>query len=757
MLNMLKEKNKVFEYRIIAKDGTEKTLLSEHALFDDTSDHIIHLRDFLKEKSTQSSFETDSISTFKPDTIDSALYQIANNAFVAEDMEQFFGNIHKIINDLTYAENFFIALYSEGRNTISFPYIVDSASEFDADSLSKLPVETLNKTLTGYMLRTGKMLHANAELMDTLEAEEEINDLGEHSYEWLGFPLIKGKTIIGALVVQTYNPDVQYKKQDIELLQFVSQHVATALSRKQSDEALRESESKFREVLENSSVVTYKYNVQSNRYEYISPSAKYILGLTPRQVENNDIDMVKNRIHPDDLKMYKNRYKELLLTASDKKSDNHEVVEYRWQHMDDQTYHWFSDTRTIVINDENEPVAIIGSVRDITDIKCSEQELQETQLALQKIQELENIGVLAGGLAHDFNNMLTGLFGNIALAKIKLTPEHPVYVLMQKAEKSMDRATRLTQQLLTFSKGGEPNKEEVELTSLIQETVLFDLTGSNVKPVFDFSKSVYESYVDKGQIQQVISNLVINADQAMPDGGLITISVDSIDVKKGQLQLVTQGSYIRIKIQDQGIGMNTEVYEKKYDPYFSTKDNGSGLGLTTVFSIITKHDGYINVESKSGEGTTFIIYLPLIKVSGSTETDKPAPDINHASIRRILVMDDDEDILNLVCSVLEINNYEVTTTLDGKMMLEQYQQSMDEQHPFDVVIMDLTIPGGMGGKEAIVELLKIDNKAKCIVSSGYAEDPIMANFSDYGFKDAISKPFALDDLNQSLQKVILQL
>jgi len=645
---MSKEKNKVFKYRIIAKDGTEKILLSEHSLINDTSDQMIRLSDFSKDKSIQSSFEIDSISTFKPDTIASALYQIANNAFVAEDMEQFFGNIHTIINDLTYAENFYIALYDEGRNSISFPYIVDSYSEFSVEYMAQIPLERLNKSLTGYMLRTGKMLHANSELMDALEAQGEINDLGEHSYEWLGFPLKKADNIIGAMVVQTYVPDVQYEKQDIELLQFVSQHVATALTRKQADEALRESESKFREVLENSSVVTYKFNVQSNLYEYVSPSAKYILGLTARQVENNELNLMKKRIHPEDLQMYKSRFKELLLTASDIKRDNYEVVEYRWQHMDDQTYHWFADTRTIVISDENEPVAIIGSVRDITDIKSSEQELRETQLALQKIQELENIGVLAGGLAHDFNNMLTGLFGNIALAKIKLTPEHPVYTHLQKAEKSLDRATRLTQQLLTFSKGGEPNKEEVELTSLIEDTVLFDLTGSNVKPVFNFSKSVYESYVDKGQIQQVISNLVINADQAMPNGGLIFISVDNIDIKKGQLPLVTKGSYIRVKVQDQGTGMSPDIYEKIFDPYFSTKDNGSGLGLTTVFSIITKHDGHINVESKPGEGTTFIIYLPLIKVSNSSETDRLAPDVTHASNRRILVMDDDEDILNLV-------------------------------------------------------------------------------------------------------------
>jgi len=756
-LDISKEKNSGFEYRIIAKDGTERILLSKESLFSDDSDEVIELRDFNSEPSILDSLDLDSISNFNSDTVASALYQIANNAFVADDNEQFFENIHNIIAELTYAENFYIALYDEGRDTISLPYIVDSASEFDVEQMAQLPVETLNKSLTGYMLRTGKMLHADAELMDELEAKGEINDLGEHSFEWLGFPLKKAETIIGAIVVQTYVPDVRYKKKDIELLKFVSQHVATALARKQADHALRESEKKFREVLENSSVVSYKFNLQSYVYEYVSPSATVILGVPPEDMMLIKFKEMIKRVHPDDLKYYQRILNELLSTPQNSEKDYDVVVEYRWLHIKEEIYHWFTDTRTLVFNNEGIPVAIIGSIRNITDIKNSQKELQETQLALQKVQELENIGVLAGGLAHDFNNMLTGLFGNISLAKIKITPDHPVYEHLIKAEKSMDRATRLTQQLLTFSKGGEPKKEVVELSSLIEDTVLFDLTGSNVKPVFDFSNRAFKSFLDKGQIQQVISNLVINADQAMPNGGLIFITIDHIDVDIGQLAIVEPGSYIRITVKDQGTGMSPDIYERIFDPYFTTKEVGSGLGLTTVFSIIKKHEGFTTVESEPGEGTTFIIYLPYGEITEEEEDTDSLPDIAISRKSSVLVMDDDEDILNLVSSVLEINNYEVTTTLDGLAMLEQYQKGMNENHPFDVVIMDLTIPGGMGGKEAIDELMKIDAKAKCIVSSGYADDPIMANYSDYGFKGAISKPFALEDLNGIIQKLILQL
>ena len=688
------------------------------------------------------------------EAINSALYRIAEQAHEAEDMQQFFASIHKIIANLTYAENFFIALHDEEKNNLSIPYIVDTASDINVKSLAKLPVETLNQTLTGYMLRTGKMLHANAELIDELEAKGEINELGELPNEWVGFPLKKGKKVIGGIVLQSYDSEVSYSNKDIYLLMFVSQHLATALTRKQSEDALRESEKKLREVLENSNVISYKFNLELNIYEYVSNNIKFIFGYTPEEYLAIDFEEAKNRIHPDDRNNYREQFKKLMVRASTGKHSNIPVVEYRWRHKRDNKYHWFSDTRRVICNEDDIAVSIIGSVRDITDAKNAEQKLRETEEELHKMQELESIGILAGGLAHDFNNILTGIFGNISLAKMKMASDHLSFKYLEKAENSMDRATRLTRQLLTFSKGGEPIKEGVELTNLIEETTLFDLSGSNVKPLFDFSKNSLEAHVDKGQIQQVISNLVINANQAMPEGGHLHIGVENIKISDNNELSIHRGRYTKIIIKDEGTGIDKNTYARIFDPYFTTKPEGSGLGLTTVYSIIKKHDGYLTVDSEKGKGSTFTIYLPVIELKSELGLMSETENNQITEHNNILVMDDDSDILNLVTAILEMNNYTVDTALDGKEMLDKYQNAMGSSKSFDVVIMDLTIPGGMGGKEAVKELLKIDAEAKCIVSSGYADDPIMAHYKDYGFKAAIAKPFTQSGLTSVLVSII---
>jgi len=749
-----KDHNKEFEYRIITKDGDEKRLLSPTELFIDDDNPDIELDKIfqsLKEKQLHRSTAGD-LQDFQ--AINAALYRIADEAHSAEDMEQFFGKIHHIINSLVYAENFFVALYEKENQAIVFPYMIDTSSNINLNELAELPIETLNKTLTWHMLQSGQMLHADAELMNKLTRRGVIHEVGDDSHEWLGFPLKIGKQIIGALVIQSYDTNESYSEKDIELLTFVSQHVATALSRKQSDDALRVSEKKLREVLENASVISYKFNLTLNKYEYVSNNIKFIFGFTSKEYLDMAFEDAKERIHPEDRAYYREHFINLIEKT---KLDNNyiiPVVEYRWLHNLDRKYHWYSDTRRVICDDNKQPIAIIGSVRDITDSKKSEEKIRKIEDELHKMQDIENIGVLAAGLAHDFNNILTGIFGNISLAKMKIDSEHPGFKYLEKSEKSMNRATRLTRQLLTFSKGGEPVKEDVVLTKLIEDTTLFDLSGSNVKPFFDFSKASLEAKVDKGQIQQVISNLVINADQAMPDGGNLYIDVENINIINGQGPAIKNGRYIKIVIKDEGAGIDKTSYDRIFDPYFTTKEKGSGLGLTTVYSIIKKHDGHITVESKPGKGTVFIIYLPATETTADKSVTTGKKTVAIANKHKVMVMDDDQDILNLVTTILEMNNFVVATSLDGKQMLESYQNAMDKSEPFEAVIMDLTIPGGMGGKEAVEELLKIDDNAKCIVSSGYADDPIMAHYQEYGFKAAISKPFALDNLNNILLDII---
>jgi len=393
----------------------------------------------------------------------------------------------------------------------------------------------------------------------------------------------------------------------------------------------------------------------------------------------------------------------------------------------------------------NVPISII----DITIYKQMEEEIY-------KSRQLESVGVLAGGIAHDFNNLLTGYFGNIELAKQNLSSEDKAFSYIETAGLAMERATNLTKQLLTFAKGGDPLIEIVGVKQIIEDSVKLSLSGSNILTNLQLPDDLWQVYADKGQLSQVMTNLIINADQAMPDSGTLTIKAKNIENNTADVYPYLSGNYVQFTISDTGFGITSTELGKIFDPYFTTKNEGSGLGLATVHSIITKHKGNISVESELGEGSTFTISLPAVKntkqvVEVSTGTKI---DTDESVTGNILVMDDNEMILELSTSMLDLLGYSVDTAIDGTKAIEKYIAASEGSNPFDVVIMDLTIPGGMGGKEAASKLLDFDPKAKVIVSSGYSTDPIMANFRQYGFKGRLAKPFQMDDMKKELSALI---
>jgi CheY-like chemotaxis protein len=375
---------------------------------------------------------------------------------------------------------------------------------------------------------------------------------------------------------------------------------------------------------------------------------------------------------------------------------------------------------------------------------------------LHRMQKLKSLGTLAGGIAHDFNNILMGVFGNIQLTLESLSEDNPNFKSLAESAKSIDRATRLTNQLLTFARGGMPVKEIVDLGELVTETVRFDLSGSNVSPVFQQDQGLWRVNVDIGQMQQVISNLTINADQAMPDGGKLSIHLANVTLLPGSIANLSEGKYIKITVRDEGVGIDKKNLKLVFDPYFTTKSTGCGLGLATTHSIINQHGGAIKIDSTPGKGTTFTLYLPasdspvIESIAQPSEAIFPPPE----ETAKILVMDDEEAICNLMTKMLEKVGYTVNTALDGRQAIEMYQLAIDSGDPFDAVIMDLTIPGGVGGQDSIKELLNIDQDAKCIVSSGYANNPIMANYKEYGFKGVIAKPFSPSELREMLHQVL---
>lgn len=287
------------------------------------------------------------------------------------------------------------------------------------------------------------------------------------------------------------------------------------------------------------------------------------------------------------------------------------------------------------------------------------------------------------------------------------------------------------------------------------EVARFDLSGSNVKPVFEQADNLWMAEVDEGQIQQVFSNLIINADQAMPDGGHLYITLENADFSEDLAPNLNPGKYIKVKVRDEGTGIDQKHLPKIFDPYFSTKQTGSGLGLATAYSIINKHNGHLSVDSELGKGTTFTLYLPASESQELPVTGQPeaAPSIEKQTAR-ILVMDDEDTICEVTTKMLERSGYRVATASNGTEAIERYIESMDADEPFDAVIMDITIPGEMGGKDTIKEILEIDPEARVIVSSGYTDDPIMANYADFGFKGIAKKPYTMKHLHDVLGRVL---
>ncbi|MGE5544256.1 MAG: PAS domain S-box protein [Bacillota bacterium] len=390
----------------------------------------------------------------------------------------------------------------------------------------------------------------------------------------------------------------------------------------------------------------------------------------------------------------------------------------------------------------------IGAVlvfRDITDRLRIEQEMIRTS-------KLESLGVLAGGIAHDFNNLLTVIMGYITLAKISIHDPDVSLDLLTKSEKASWQAKSLTQQLLTFARGGAPIKKTISIVNLITDSVDFTLSGSNIKCEMSVPEYLWPVDVDEGQLSQVINNLVINALQAMPEGGTIRVSAENLTVDEKLGLPLEVGKYVKIRVQDEGVGIPDAHFEKIFDPYFTTKPTGSGLGLATAYSIIKNHGGVITVDSAEGQGTSFDIYLP---VSHNLPHDSANHPLQPATGQgRILVMDDEKKIREVVGRMLRAIGYEVTVTNNSQEAVESYLEAMNSGQKFDAVIMDLVVPGGMGGQDAIQKLLAIDPEVKAIVSSGYPNDPIMTEYANWGFKGVVSKPFGINELSQVLKQVL---
>lgn len=396
-------------------------------------------------------------------------------------------------------------------------------------------------------------------------------------------------------------------------------------------------------------------------------------------------------------------------------------------------------------------IGMLLAFRDITDaLRIQEERAKATRMA--------SLGLLAGGIARDFNNALLAIMGNVSIARASIPQGHKVATALADAEQACLGARQLTWQLLTFSKGGVPRKQTVALAGVLDESASLVLRGSNVDYTFDYQDDLWPVHADPAQLVQVFSSLLTNAQQAMPHGGVIAVTAENVyeaTARSGYALSISPGRHVRVSISDKGIGIPKENLGRIFDPYFSTKQRGSGLGLATTHSVVKNHGGFLSVDSELGLGTTVHVTLPAMTECTLTEPVLPAKP-SRGGRHRVLVMDDEEAARRLAFNMLEYLGYDGEIVDNGNAAVERFARALQQGHPFDVVILDLIVPGGAGGKEAVARLAAIDPSVKAIVMSGYAQESTMTDYRDHGFQAAISKPFTLQELSATLEFVVGQ-
>jgi two-component system cell cycle sensor histidine kinase/response regulator CckA len=543
-------------------------------------------------------------------------------------------------------------------------------------------------------------------------------------------PMVHEGKVIAAFNMASHQHDLM-PEGTCRALETVAAQLGEALARLSAEQAQREIELRYRELVEAIPDMVFILD-REGTVRFINRPAAAMLGRKPEEI----VGRKQADFFPKQGCRHAASLAEVFTSGKMKVSES---LSY-----DLASGPLWLDNRLIPLkNDHGETTHVLGISRDVT-------EKRQLEASLQHTQKLESLGVLAGGIAHDFNNLLTAQFGYIELAKSSLPPGSQAHKYLGEALSVFDQTKDLTQQLITFAKGGQPRMETAELEPLLRATVRFGLSGANVAAAFVIAPDLWLCDIDGSQIRRVFDNITINARQAMPAGGTLSVSAGNVPDGGPLPPSLGPGRYVKISFRDHGAGIPEGALPRIFDPFFTTKDRGSGLGLAVAYSIVKKHGGHIEVESETGRGTTFHVYLP----ASTTARTRPsvAPQDTHRGGGKVLLVEDEEPVRAVTKKMLVSLEYDVVSASNGAEAIERFRAEKAGGRPFDLVVADLTMPGGIGGIELVAEISKIDPDVRVIAATGYSDDQVVAHPERYGFVSAIVKPFRLDELGRTLQK-----
>jgi two-component system cell cycle sensor histidine kinase/response regulator CckA len=669
----------------------------------------------------------------RAEALSSALLNIAEKANSAGDLQQFYGAIHNTVAELIYARNFYIALYDRDAQLLTFPYFVDEADPTPTP-------KKLGKGLTEYVLRTGEPLLCTPEVFEKLVARKEVELIGAPSLDWLGVPLKVGNTAVGVVVVQSYSGNVRFGEKEKNILNFVSQQLASAVEHKRNEEALRRSEARYRSLIQSAVYGIYRCSLDG-KFLDVNPALVTLLGYESAEEVMALDPQTEVFVDPGELGRLMRDFH-----AGTKVSN----LEMRWKRKEGKAITVRLSGRAVQTQDET------AQALEIIAEDVSEQRVLENQF--RQAQKMEAVGRLAGGVAHDFNNLLMVISGYAEVLLERTGAKHPLYPKIQAIHQATERATGVTRQLLAFSRKQMLELKVVDINTIVadMERLLRPLIGEDVQLQTQLASDLSRTRADAGQIEQVIMNLVVNSKDAMPTGGRITIQTANVvlggDELRREYSYIQPGAYVMLSVSDSGHGMDKETQSRIFEPFFTTKEKGkgTGLGLSTVYGIIKQSGGYILVHSELGQGTTSRIYLPKVEEAAEPARQIPLSEPQNGGSETVLLVEDEESVRQLVRETLEAKGYKVLEAENGEVALRLAEKLPE---PVDALITDVVMPG-MSGRELSARLSKSCPTTKVLYLSGYTEDAIVHE----GVLDAgtafLQKPFTLQALARKLREVL---